>query len=72
MTAAACARPERGQKGVDEQRTAALALKRHPRGSITEVGELVGLSRNTYDTYTREEASLSRSKRIIVEGLPEQ
>ena len=42
-------------KGVDEKkRKAAVALKRDPQYSIREICEIVGISRNTYYTYTRE------------------
>ena len=54
--AAARARGRTGgrPKGVDEKkRKAALALKRDPQHTITEICEIVGISRNTYYKYTR-------------------
>ena len=54
--AAARARGRNGgrPKGVDEKkRKAARALKRDPQYSITEICEIVGISRNTYYKYTR-------------------
>lgn len=57
---AARARGRKGgrPKGVDEKkRKAALALKRDPRYSVKEICDIVGISRNTYYKYTREESS---------------
>lgn len=54
---AARARGRKGgrPKGVDEKkRKAALALKRDPQYTITEICEIVGISRNTYYKYTRD------------------
>ena len=54
--AAARARGRNGgrPKGVNEKkRKAALALKRDPQYSISEICEIVGISRNTYYTYPR-------------------
>ncbi len=56
--AAARARGRKGgrPKGVDEQkRKAALALKRDPQYSVREICTIVGISRNTYYKYTRED-----------------
>jgi len=56
--AAARARGRKGgrPKGVDQKKQkAALALKRDPRHSIREICEIVGISRNTYYKYTRED-----------------
>jgi len=58
--AAARARGRKGgrPKGVDQKKQkAALALKRDPRHSIREICEIVGISRNTYYKYTREDRS---------------
>src|SRR6185295_11316055 len=42
--------------GVDEKkRKAALALKRDPNYTVQEICAIVGISRNTYYKYTREE-----------------
>lgn len=54
--AAARARGRKGRrpKGVDEKkRKAALALKNDPTRSVTEICEILGISRNTYYKYTR-------------------
>ena len=41
-------------KGVDQKKQkAALALKKDPTHSISEICEIVGISRNTYYKYTR-------------------
>ena len=56
--AAARARGRKGGRppGVDEKkRKTALALKADPRLSISEICSIVGISRNTYYKYTREE-----------------
>jgi len=53
---AARARGRKGgrPKGVDEKKQkAALALKKDPTYSISEICEIVGISRNTYYKYTR-------------------
>ncbi len=58
--AAARARGRKGgrPKGVDQKKQkAARALKRDPRHSIREICEIVGISRNTYYKYTREDRS---------------
>ena len=58
--AAARARGRKGgrPKGVNRKRQkAALALKRDPRYSVREICEIVGISRNPYYKYTREEGS---------------
>jgi len=55
---AARARGRKGgrPKGIDpKKQKAALALKRDPRYSIREICEIVGISRNTYYKYTRED-----------------
>lgn len=56
--AAARARGRTGgrPKGVDQKKQkAALALKKEARRSVREICEIVGISRNTYYKYTREE-----------------
>jgi len=57
--AAARARGRTGgrPKGVDlKKKKAALALKKDSGHSIREICEIVGISRNTYYKYTREDA----------------
>ena len=45
-------------KGVDEKKQkAAIALKANPAYSIREICEIVGISRNTYYKYTKEQSS---------------
>lgn len=47
-------RPGGRPKGVDQKKQqAALALKKDAGYSIREICEIVGISHNTYDTYTR-------------------
>lgn len=56
--AAARARGRKGgrPKGVDERkRKAALALKNDPSRSVSEICDILGISRNTYYKYTRVE-----------------
>ncbi len=62
---AARARGRKGgrPKGVDQKKQkAALALKKDGRHSIREICDIVGISRNTYYKYTRDDdLTLSRT-----------
>lgn len=66
--AAARARGRKGgrPKGVNQKKQkAALALKQNARYSIREICELVGISRNTYYTYTRMDDTVIVGQRIV-------
>ena len=71
---AARARGRKGgrPKGVDQKKQkAALALKRDLRHSVHDICEIVGISRNTYHKYTRDEAMPhgARGKDRGVDGI---